>query len=165
MKKIFITIFILFSSIFSFSAKQVQNKKLDVELKTMIHGGYDEWENLGFVFLEVEAFKKFEVKEINTIFNVGGGIDLANFFGNKQYIPVIRPYFVTEIGGYITPDVRMYTDIKLGVGPKLRFDNSKPVVPKTGVTLGVTYKEKFTAEIGYYAPEAVTLGFGARFGF
>ena len=164
MKKIFITIFIISSSIFSFSAKPMQNKKLDVELKTMIHGGYDPHENLGTIFLEVEASKKFDVKKINTIFNVGGGIDFSNYFDDEHYIGVIRPYFSTEIAGYVSPDVRMFTDIKLGIGISA---NKYTVMayPKTGITLGMTYKESFTVELGYNIPTAITLGFGARFGF
>lgn len=165
MKKIFITIFIISSSIFSFSAKPMQNKKLDVELKTMIHGGYDPHENLGTIFLEVEASKKFDVKKINTIFNVGGGIDFSNYFDDEHYIGVIRPYFATEIGGYVSPDLRMYTGVKLGIGPKFVSAAGSTFIPKLNAVLGITYKEKFTSEIGYHLPATITLGVGARFGF
>ena len=183
MKKLYVIIMIIISSVFSFSAsakkstnktkttkkvevvKPVQKKKLDVELKAMLSGGYDHVAYQKFVIsAEVGAYKKFEVKKINTIFNVGGGLDFTNYFDSSEYEAIIRPYFSTEIAGYVSPDVRMFTDIKLGIGISA---NKHTVIayPKTGITLGMTYKERFTVELGYNIPTAITLGFGARFGF
>ena len=181
MKKIILIFIISISSVFSFSAKPkktttkttkkvevvkpVQKKKLDVELKAMLSGGYDHVVGQKFVIsAEVGAYKKFEVKKINTIFNVGGGLDFSNYFDSSEYIALIRPYFSTEIAGYVSPDVRMFTDIKLGVGAFINEDEVQ-AFPKTSVSLGMTYKERFTVELAYNLPVTISLGFGARFGF
>ena len=165
MKKILVIFIITISSIFSFSAKPMEKKKLGGEVKLMLHGGYDLFKDPNFLLsAEIGAYKKFEVKKINTIFNVGGGLDFSNYFDSSKYEAIIRPYFSTEIAGYVSPDVRMFTDIKLGIGISA---NKYTVIayPKTGITLGMTYKESFTVELGYNIPTAITLGFGARFGF
>ena len=181
MKKIILIFIITISSVFSFSAKPkktttkttkkvevvkpVQKKKLDVELKAMLSGGYDHVVGQKFVIsAEVGAYKKFEVKKINTIFNVGGGLDFSNYFDSSEYIALIRPYFSTEIAGYVSKDIRMFTDIKLGVGAFINEDEVQ-AFPKTSVSLGMTYKERFTVELAYNLPVTISLGFGARFGF
>ena len=181
MKKIILIFIISISSVFSFSAKPkktttkttkkvevvkpVQKKKLDVELKAMLSGGYDHVVGQKFVIsAEVGAYKKFEVKKINTIFNVGGGLDFSNYFDSSEYIALIRPYFSTEIAGYVSKDIRMFTDVKLGVGAFINEDEVQ-AFPKTSVSLGMTYKERFTVELAYNLPVTISLGFGARFGF
>ncbi len=165
MKKTLITIMIALSSVLSFSEKLVQKKKLDLELKTMLSGGADfTIYPHAIVSLEFEVYKKFEVKKIDTIFNVGGGLDFSNRFDNASYAAIIVPYFSTEIGGYILQDIRMYTNIKIGVGSIINSVYSD-FFPKASLSLGITYKENFTAEIGTHFPRAVTLGFGSRFGF
>ena len=181
MKKIILIFIITISSVFSFSAKPkktttkttkkvevvkpVQKKKLDVELKAMLSGGYDHVVGQKFVIsAEVGAYKKFEVKKINTIFNVGGGLDFSNYFDSSEYIALIRPYFSTEIAGYVSKDIRMFTDVKLGVGAFINEDEVQ-AFPKTSVSLGMTYKERFTVELAYNLPVTISLGFGARFGF
>ena len=164
MKKVLVIFLITISSFLSFSAKPMQNKK-DVELKTLLNVGYDHvipgHINLS---LEVDAYKKFEVKKINTIFNVGGGLDFSNYFNSGEYIAIIRPYFSTEIAGYVSKDIRMFTDVKLGVGAFIHEDEVQ-AFPKTSVSLGMTYKERFTVELAYNLPVTISLGFGARFGF
>lgn len=165
MKKTFIIIMIALSSVLSFSEKLVQKKKLDLELKTMLIGGADfTIFPHAIVSLEFEVYKKFEVKKIDTIFNVGVGLDFSNCFDNASYAAIIVPYFSTEIGGYILQDIRMYTNIKIGVGSIINSVYSD-FFPKASLSLGMTYKENFTAEIGTHFPRAVTLGFGSRFGF
>ena len=165
MKKTFIIIMIALSSVLSFSEKLVQKKKLDLELKTMLIGGADfTIFPHAIVSLEFEVYKKFEVKKIDTIFNVGVGLDFSNRFDNASYAAIIVPYFSTEIGGYILQDIRMYTNIKIGVGSIINSVYSD-FFPKASLSLGMTYKENFTAEIGTHFPRAVTLGFGSRFGF
>ena len=165
MKKTLITIMIALSSVLSFSEKLVQKKKLDLELKTMLSGGADfTIYPHAIVSLEFEVYKKFEVKKIDTIFNVGGGLDFSNRFDNASYAAIIVPYFSTEIGGYILQDIRMYTNIKIGVGSIINSVYTD-FFPKASLSLGMTYKENFTAEIGTHFPRAVTLGFGSRFGF
>ena len=181
MKKIILIFIITISSVFSFSAKPkktttkttkkvevvkpVQKKKLDVELKAMLSGGYDHVVGQKFtISTEIGAYKKFEVKKINTIFNVGGGIDFSNYFDSSEYIALIRPYFSTEIAGYVSKDIRMFTDVKLGVGAFINEDEVQ-AFPKTSVSLGMTYKERFTVELAYNLPVTISLGFGARFGF
>ena len=181
MKKIILIFIITISSVFSFSAKPkktttkttkkvevvkpVQKKKLDVELKAMLSGGYDHVVGQKFtISTEIGAYKKFEVKKINTIFNVGGGIDFSNYFDSSEYIALIRPYFSTEIAGYVSKDIRMFTDLKLGVGAFINEDEVQ-AFPKTSVSLGMTYKERFTVELAYNLPVTISLGFGARFGF
>ena len=181
MKKIILIFIITISSVFSFSAKPkktttkttkkvevvkpVQKKKLDVELKAMLSGGYDHVVGQKFtISTEIGAYKKFEVKKINTIFNVGGGLDFSNYFNSGEYIALIRPYFSTEIAGYVSKDIRMFTDIKLGVGAFINEDEVQ-AFPKTSVSLGMTYKERFTVELAYNLPVTISLGFGARFGF
>ena len=181
MKKIILIFIITISSVFSFSAKPkktttkttkkvevvkpVQKKKLDVELKAMLSGGYDHVVGQKFVIsAEVGVYKKFEVKKINTIFNVGGGIDFSNYFNDIEYVAIIRPYFSTEIGGYVSKDIRMFTDIKLGVGAFIR-ESFVEAFPKASVSLGMTYKEHFTVEMSYNTFSTISLGFGSRFGF
>ncbi len=181
MKKIILIFIITISSVFSFSAKPkktttkttkkvevvkpVQKKKLDVELKAMLSGGYDHVVGQKFtISTEIGAYKKFEVKKINTIFNVGGGLDFSNYFDSSEYIALIRPYFSTEIAGYVSKDIRMFTDVKLGVGAFINEDEVQ-AFPKTSVSLGMTYKERFTVELAYNLPVTISLGFGARFGF
>jgi len=165
MKKTFIIIMIALSSVLSFSEKLVQKKKLDLELKTMLIGGADfTIFPHAIVSLEFEVYKKFEVKKIDTIFNVGVGLDFSNRFDNASYAAIIVPYFSTEIGGYILQDIRMYTNIKIGVGSIINSVYTD-FFPKASLSLGMTYKENFTAEIGTHFPRAVTLGFGSRFGF
>ena len=181
MKKIILIFIITISSVFSFSAKPkktttkttkkvevvkpVQKKKLDVELKAMLSGGYDHVVGQKFtISTEIGAYKKFEVKKINTIFNVGGGLDFSNYFDSSEYIALIRPYFSTEIAGYVSKDIRMFTDVKLGVGAFINEDEVR-AFPKTSVSLGMTYKERFTVELAYNLPVTISLGFGARFGF
>ena len=180
MKKIILIFIITISSVFSFSekpkkttkttkkvevVKPVQKKKLEVELKAMLSGGYDHVVGQKFVIsAEVGAYKKFEVKKINTIFNVGGGLDFSNYFNSGEYIAIIRPYFSTEIAGYVSKDIRMFTDVKLGVGAFINEDEVQ-AFPKTSVSLGMTYKERFTVELAYNLPVTISLGFGARFGF
>ena len=165
MKKTLIIIMIALSSVLSFSEKLVQKKKLDLELKTMLIGGADfTIFPHAIVSLEFEVYKKFEVKKIDTIFNVGVGLDFSNCFDNASYAAIIVPYFSTEIGGYILQDIRMYTNIKIGVGSIINSVYSD-FFPKASLSLGMTYKENFTAEIGTHFPRAVTLGFGSRFGF
>lgn len=164
MKKVLVIFLITISSFLSFSAKPMQNKK-DVELKALLNAGYDHvipgHINLS---LEIDAYKKFEVKKINTIFNVGGGLDFSNYFLTGKYYGLVRPYFSTEIGGYVSKDVRMYTDIKLGVG-LLFGDKGLEAHPKAGISLGLTYKEHFTIEVAGNFPTTVSIGFGSRFGF
>ena len=181
MKKIILIFIITISSVFSFSAKPkktttkttkkvevvkpVQKKKLDVELKAMLSGGYDHVVGQKFtISTEIGAYKKFEVKKINTIFNVGGGLDFTNYFDSSEYIAIIRSYFSTEIAGYVSKDIRMFTDVKLGVGAFINEDEVQ-AFPKTSVSLGMTYKERFTVELAYNLPVTISLGFGARFGF
>lgn len=165
MKKTLIVIMIALSSVLSFSEKLVQKKKLDLELKTMLSGGADfTIFPHAIVSLEFEVYKKFEVKKIDTIFNVGVGLDFSNCFDNASYAAIIVPYFSTEIGGYILQDIRMYTNIKIGVGSIINSVYSD-FFSKASLSLGMTYKENFTAEIGTHFPRAVTLGFGSRFGF
>ena len=165
MKKILVIFIITISSIFSFSAKPMEKKKLGGEVKLMLHGGYDLFKDPNFLLsAEIGAYKKFEVKKINTIFNVGGGIDFSNYFNDIEYVAIIRPYFSTEIAGYVSPDVRMFTDIKLGVGAFIR-ESFVEAFPKASVSLGMTYKEHFTVEMSYNTFSTISLGFGARFGF
>ena len=165
MKKILVIFIITISSIFSFSAKPMEKKKLGGEVKLMLHGGYDLFKDPNFLLsAEIGAYKKFEVKKINTIFNVGGGIDFSNYFNDIEYVAIIRPYFSTEIGGYLIKDVRMFTDIKLGVGAFIR-ESFVEAFPKASVSLGMTYKEHFTVEMSYNTFSTISLGFGARFGF
>ena len=181
MKKIILIFIITISSVFSFSSKPkktttkttkkveivkpVHKKKLDVELKAMLSGGYDHVVGQKFtISTEIGAYKKFEVKKINTIFNVGGGLDFSNYFDSSEYIALIRPYFSTEIAGYVSKDIRMFTDVKLGVGAFINEDEVQ-AFPKTSVSLGMTYKERFTVELSYNLPVTISLGFGARFGF
>ena len=165
MKKILVIFIITISSIFSFSAKPMEKKKLGGEVKLMLHGGYDIFKDPNFlVSAEIGAYKKFEVKKINTIFNVGGGIDFSNYFNDIEYVAIIRPYFSTEIGGYVSKDIRMFTDIKLGVGAFIR-ESFVEAFPKASVSLGMTYKEHFTVEMSYNTFSTISLGFGSRFGF
>ena len=163
MKKILLTILIMISSFLSFSQN---NNKKDVGIKAMFHIGYDRFFVMKHINLlsELEAYKKFEVKKIDTIFNVGGGLDFSNRFDNASYAAIIVPYFSTEIGGYILQDIRMYTNIKIGVGSIINSVYSD-FFPKASLSLGMIYKENFTVEIGTHFPRAVTLGFGSRFGF
>ena len=165
MKKILVIFIITISSIFSFSAKPMEKKKLGGEVKLMLHGGYDIFKDPNFlVSAEIGAYKKFEVKKLNTIFNVGGGIDFSNYFNDIEYVAIIRPYFSTEIGGYVSKDIRMFTDIKLGVGAFIR-ESFVEAFPKASVSLGMTYKEHFTVEMSYNTFSTISLGFGSRFGF
>ena len=165
MKKILVIFIITISSIFSFSAKSMEKKKLGGKVKLMLHGGYDLFKDPNFLLsAEIGAYKKFEVKKINTIFNVGGGIDFSNYFNDIEYVAIIRPYFSTEIAGYVSKDIRMFTDIKLGVGAFIR-ESFVETFPKASVSLGMTYKERFTVELAYNLPVTISLGFGARFGF
>ncbi len=165
MKKILVIFIITISSIFSFSAKPMEKKKLGGEVKLMLHGGYDLFKDPNFLLsAEIGAYKKFEVKKINTIFNVGGGIDFSNYFNDIEYIAIIRPYFSTEIDGYVSKDIRMFTDIKLGVGAFIR-ESFVEAFPKASVSLGMTYKEHFTVEMSYNTFSTISLGFGSRFGF
>lgn len=168
MSRLLLICFISLSSILSFSEKienKEQNKKANFELKAMIHSGYDVLVRSGTATIkaEVNIYKRFDVK--SAIFNVGAGIDFTNFFNKESYVGVIRPYLVTEIGGYVSKNVRMYTDLKLGGTLFFRNTLSYDQVLKTGVSLGMTYKERFTAEIGFDYPSSFTLGLGARFGF
>ena len=165
MKKILVIFIITISSIFSFSAKPMEKKKLGGEVKLMLHGGYDLFKDPNFLLsAEIGAYKKFEVKKINTIFNVGGGLDFSNYFNSGEYIAIIRPYFSTEIGGYVSKDIRIFTDIKLGVGAFIR-ESFVEAFPKASVSLGMTYKEHFTVEMSYNTFSTISLGFGSRFGF
>ncbi len=165
MKKILVIFIITISSIFSFSAKPMEKKKLGGEVKLMLHGGYDLFKDPNFLLsAEIGAYKKFEVKKINTIFNVGGGIDFSNYFNDIEYVAIIRPYFSTEIGGYVSKDIRMFTDIKLGVGAFIR-ESLIEAFPKASVSIGMTYKEHFTVEMSYNTFSTISLGFGTRFGF
>ena len=165
MKKILVIFIITISSIFSFSAKPMEKKKLGGEVKLMLHGGYDLFKDPNFLLsAEIGAYKKFEVKKINTIFNVGGGIDFSNYFNDIEYVAIIRPYFSTEIGGYVSKDIRMFTDIKLGVGAFIR-ESLIEAFPKASVSIGMTYKEHFTVEMSYNTFSTISLGFGSRFGF
>ena len=165
MKKILVIFIITISSIFSFSAKPMEKKKLGGEVKLMLHGGYDLFKDPNFLLsAEIGAYKKFEVKKINTIFNVGGGINFSNYFNDIEYVAIIRPYFSTEIGGYVSKDIRMFTDIKLGVGAFIR-ESFVETFPKASVSLGMTYKEHFTVEMSYNTFSTISLGFGSRFGF
>lgn len=182
MNKLLLICLIYISSVLSFSEKvkknddkgklQVikseQHKKLGIELKTMLHSGYDfllgseSGSGSGTIKAEVTLYKRFDVK--NAVFNVGAGLDFSNYFKEKEYVlGFIRPYFATEIGGYVSKDVRMYTELKLG--GTLAFSRGKKPLPKAGISLGMTYKERFTAELGYDFPSSLTLGLGARFGF
>ena len=174
MKKILVIFIISVSSIFLFSAEekeQVENKKLGIELKTMINAGFEAESKIGDFFVELDVSKRFDVEKINTIFNVGGGIDFANYFNfNRQYSAVITPYFLTEVGGYISKDTRLYTNMKTGVGVRITAQNNgggmSPKIehlPKFELGLGVLYKH-LSAEISYNYPIALTLGLGARFG-
>ena len=177
MKKILVIFIISVSSIFLFSAEekeQVENKKLGIEVKTMINAGFEAQSQIGDFFVELDVSKRFDVEKINTIFNVGGGIDFANYFNSKrQYSAVIAPYFLTEVGGYISKDTRLYTNMKTGVGVRITpkdngggMDNNLKIehLPKFELGLGVLYKH-LSAEISYNYPIALTLGLGARFGF
>jgi len=165
MKKILVIFIITISSIFSFSAKPMEKKKLGGEVKLILHGGYDLFKDPNFLLsAEIGAYKKFEVKKINTIFNVGGGIDFSNYFNDVEYVAIIRPYFSTEIGGYVSKDIRMFTDIKLGVGAFIR-ESFVEAFPKASVSIGMTYKEHFTVEMSYNTFSTISLGFGSRFGF
>lgn len=176
MNKLLLICLISISSVLSFSEKMIKNndkdklqfieseqrKKLGIELKTMLHSGYDVILRAGNIRTEVNVYKRFDVK--NAIFNVGAGLDFSNYFKEKEYVlGFIRPYFATEIGGYVSKDVRMYTELKLG--GTLAFSRGKKPLPKAGISLGMTYKERFTAELGYDFPSSLTLGLGARFGF
>lgn len=181
MNKLLLICLIYISSVLSFSEKvkknddkgklQVikseQHKKLGIELKTMLHSGYDVIFSAGNIRTEVTVYKRFDVK--NAIFNVGAGLDFSNYLKIDTeiiYAGFIRPYFATEIGGYVSKDIRMYTELKLGgafiFGAALLRRNP---LPKAGISLGMTYKERFTAELGYDFPSGLTLGLGARFGF
>ena len=164
MKKVLVIFLITISSVLSFSAKPMQNKK-DVELKAMLHAGYDPIipEHIN-VLIEVGAYKKFEINKTKAIINVGGGVDLSNYFDGDTYNGFFRPYFSTEIGGYVSKDIRMFTDIKLGVGAFIR-ESFVETFPKASVSLGMTYKEHFTVEMSYNTFSTISLGFGSRFGF
>ena len=164
MKKVLVIFLITISSVLSFSAKQMQNKK-DVELKAMLHAGYDPIipEHIN-VLIEVGAYKKFEINKTKAIINVGGGVDLSNYFDGDTYNGFFRPYFSTEIGGYLSKDVRMFTDIKLGLGVFFGNKGTYPQ-PKAGLSLGLTYKEHFTIEVAANFPGTFTIGLGSRFGF
>lgn len=178
MNKLLLICLIYISSVLSFSEKvkknddkgklQVikseQHKKLGIELKTMLHSGYDFLVESGTIKAEVTVYKRFDVK--NAVFNVGAGLDFSNYFTETKYlVGEIRPYFATEIGGYVSKDVRMYTELKLGGTLKFEGVSLRKSSPKAGISLGITYKERFTAELGYDFPLGLTLGLGARFGF
>lgn len=158
------TIFIILTmmSILTFS------KANNAELKGTTHVGYDILTEHTVLMGELTLYRKFESKKTNAIFNIGGGIDVAAYLGpykqRDKYAFILRPYFSTEIGGYVNKDTRMYTDIKLGIG-FANTENTIGPLPKFGLGLGLVYKENFTAEIAYNFPVAVTLGIGARFGF
>lgn len=163
MKKILLTILIMISSFLSFS----QNKK-DVGIKTMFHIGYDRFFSVKHINLltEIEAYKKFELKNINTIINVGGGIDFSTYVW-KEYDINVRPYFMTEVGGIVAKDIKMFASLKLGVGfvhyPK--YPKYTNISTKARLSLGMTYKDHVTFEIGYNNPSTFTVGIGSRFEF
>ena len=168
MKKIFVSIFILSTSFFLFSSEekeQVENKKLGIELKTMINAGYENISGNGDIFIELEASKRFDVDKINTIFNVGGGVDFTSFFGDGGFVGVLNTYLLTEVGGYVSKDTRLYTNMKVGVGIKKGTnDDNSNTLPKFEFGLGVLYKH-LSVEASYNVIGALTLGIGARFGF
>ena len=157
------TIFIILTmmSILTFS------KANNAELKGTTHVGYDILTEHTVLMGELTLYRKFESKKTNAIFNIGGGIDVAAYLGpykqRDKYAFILRPYFATEIGGYVSKDVRVYGDIKLGLGI-LFTDKTASLFHKAGASIGVTYK-KFTFELGYDLPTAISIGFGARFGF
>lgn len=155
MKKI---IFILtMMSTFTFS-NDIRNSI--VELKGTVSAGYDFYTKDTAFINELTVYRKFEEKKINTIFNVGGGLDITHYYG-KAFM--FRPYIATEIGGYVSPNTKLYTDLKLGLGLVTDFTDIVPF-SKVGVGFGVLYKH-VSVEIGYNFPGAITLGFGTRLGF
>jgi len=165
MKKILLTILIMISSFLSFSQN---NNKKDVGIKAMFHIGYDRFFAVKHINLlsELEAYKKFELKNINTIINVGGGIDFSTYIW-KEYDINVRPYFMTEVGGIVAKDIKMFASLKLGVGfvhyPK--YPKYTNISTKARLSLGMTYKDHVTFEIGYNNPSTFTVGIGSRFEF
>ena len=170
MKKILVIFIITLQSFFLFSYEdQIENKKLGIELKTMINAGYETDGQNGNVFLELDLSKRFDVEKINTIFNIGGGIDFASYFASNTFLGTIKTYILTEVGGYVSKDTRLYTNMKAGVGVAIKKndnDNGNKVSyqPKFELGLGVLYKY-LSVEASYNYVGALTLGIGARFGF
>lgn len=162
MKKLFI-LFITLASISSFGFKKYSEPEFkDFEFKALIHGGYDIKSKLGHIALDGAGYKTFYVPHINTLFNVGVGAEFGNSFSKEKYIPSFIPYLTTEIAGYVHEDVRLYGGIDLGLGYGI---DEKFLIGKAGGYIGITYDERFTAELGAKYPGTVTLGLGARFGY
>ena len=163
MKKILLIILTIMTTL-AFS-HEMKNKKNDIELKTMIRTGFNPLSKSIALVGEVAAYKTYRFEKPDVMVNVGGGIDVGASIRNEntKYFGLVRPYFATEIGGYVSKDVRVYGDIKLGLGI-LFTDKTASLFHKAGASIGVTYK-KFTFELGYDLPSAISIGFGARFGF
>ena len=143
------------------------SKTNNAELKGNTHVGYDILTEHTVLMGELTLYRKFESKRTNAIFNIGGGIDVAAYLGpykqRDKYAFILRPYFSTEIGGYVSTNTKLYTDLKLGLGLATDFNDIKPF-SKVGVGFGVLYKH-VSVEIGYNFPGAITLGVGTRLGF
>ena len=165
MKKILVIFIITISSIFSFSAKPMEKKKLGGEVKLMLHAGYDPLIlKKTDIALSLSAYKKYDVKSIDALINVGGGIDFLNYFDGDFYDAGILGYFAAEVGGYLNPNTRLFAGTKLGAG-SLVGDTAEQAFPKAGLVVGMTYKENFTVELEFSLPSTFTIGFGSRFGF
>ncbi|WP_068267978.1 OmpA family protein [Caviibacter abscessus] len=164
MKK-FLILTITLASISSFGFKKYSEPEFkDFEFKVLIHGGYDIKNSLGHIALDGAGYKTFYVPNINTLFNLGVGLEFGSSFKAGQYKPSFMPYVTTEIAGYVHEDVRLYGGIDLGAG----YDGTnggKSLVGKVGAYMGLTYDERFTVELGGKYPGVITLGLGARFGY
>ena len=164
MKKILLIILTIMTTL-AFS-HEMKNKKNDIELKTMIRTGFNPLSKSIALVGEVAAYKTYRFEKPDVMVNVGGGIDVGASIRseNTKYLGLVRPYFATEIGGYVNKDTRMYTDIKLGVGAFIR-ESLVEAFPKASVSLGMTYKEHFTIEVAGNFPGTFSIGLGSRFGF
>ena len=166
MKKILVIFIITISSIFSFSAKPMEKKKLGGEVKLMLHAGYDPLIlKKTDIALSLSVYKKYDVKSIDALINVGGGIDFLNYFDGDFYDAGILGYFAAEVGGYLNPNTRLFSGTKLGIGLLTGGDIVYQPFPKAGLVVGMTYKENFTVELEFSLPSTFTIGFGSRFGF
>lgn len=162
MKKLFILVITL-ASISSFGFKKYSEPEFkDFEFKALIHGGYDFKSGKGHIALDGAGYKTFYVPHINTLFNVGVGAEFGNSFNTSKYSASFIPYVTTEIAGYVHEDLRLYGGIDLGLGYGI---DEKFLIGKAGGYVGITYDERFTAELGAKYPGILTLGLGARFGY
>lgn len=155
MKKFFCTLGAILS-ISSFGAgnkNDIQKKIPDLEVKTMIGLGYN-FDNPDFAFISTintNLYKTLYAPKLNTIFNVGVGLELSNIFSKDRYTTnTIIPYFSTEVGGYVGKDVRMYTGLDIGTNFLLM---------KGSAYLGLSYKG-FSTEVAAQVPPFIVSGMG-----